>query len=40
MKLVSRAEWGAADPTGSYARISSTRGVKIHYEAPRSRTPC
>ncbi|WP_371500351.1 LysM peptidoglycan-binding domain-containing protein [Kitasatospora sp. NBC_00374] len=32
MKLVSRAEWGAAAPTGSYARITSTRGVKIHYE--------
>ncbi|MFJ1706816.1 LysM peptidoglycan-binding domain-containing protein [Kitasatospora sp. NPDC088346] len=32
MKLVSRAEWGAAAPTGSYAGISSTRGVKIHYE--------
>ncbi|GAA2746223.1 LysM peptidoglycan-binding domain-containing protein [Kitasatospora cinereorecta] len=32
MKLVSRSEWGATDPTGSYTRISSTRGVKIHYE--------
>ncbi|MEV8095198.1 peptidoglycan recognition family protein [Kitasatospora sp. NPDC085879] len=32
MKLVSRSEWGAAAPTGSYTRISSTRGVKIHYE--------
>ncbi|MFJ1706877.1 N-acetylmuramoyl-L-alanine amidase [Kitasatospora sp. NPDC088346] len=32
MKLVSRAEWGAAAPTGSYTRITSTRGVKIHYE--------
>ncbi|MFJ6776799.1 LysM peptidoglycan-binding domain-containing protein [Kitasatospora sp. NPDC091257] len=32
MKLVSRSEWGAAAPTGSYTRIGSTRGVKIHYE--------
>ncbi|MFD7450346.1 LysM peptidoglycan-binding domain-containing protein [Kitasatospora sp. NPDC059827] len=32
MKLVPRSEWGAAAPTGAYTRISSTRGVKIHYE--------
>ncbi|QKW22317.1 N-acetylmuramoyl-L-alanine amidase [Kitasatospora sp. NA04385] len=32
MKLVSRSAWGAAAPTGSYARISSTRGAKVHYE--------
>ncbi|MFI6447797.1 N-acetylmuramoyl-L-alanine amidase [Kitasatospora sp. NPDC050543] len=32
MKLVSRSEWGAARPTGSYIPVSSTKGVKIHYE--------
>ncbi|MFB8235507.1 LysM peptidoglycan-binding domain-containing protein [Kitasatospora purpeofusca] len=32
MKLVSRSEWGAAAPTGSYTRVGSTHGVKIHYE--------
>ncbi|MFC8722573.1 N-acetylmuramoyl-L-alanine amidase [Kitasatospora sp. NPDC057198] len=32
MKLVSRSAWGAVAPTGSYTRISSTKGVKIHCE--------
>ncbi|MBF8194397.1 N-acetylmuramoyl-L-alanine amidase [Nonomuraea sp. K274] len=31
MDLVSRKEWRAAAPTGSYTSVSSTRGVKVHY---------
>ncbi|MGW6499311.1 peptidoglycan recognition protein family protein [Nonomuraea angiospora] len=31
MKQVSRAAWNAASPTGTYTRVASTRGVKIHY---------
>lgn len=29
--LVSRAAWGARAPRGSYGRLTSTRGVKVHY---------
>jgi len=29
--LVSRAEWGARSPRGSYTPLRSTRGVKVHY---------
>ncbi|MEV0619612.1 N-acetylmuramoyl-L-alanine amidase [Nonomuraea sp. NPDC050404] len=29
--IISRKEWGAAKATGSYTRVSSTRGVKVHY---------
>jgi Putative peptidoglycan binding domain len=29
--LVTRREWGARQPRGSYSRLSSTRGVKVHY---------
>lgn len=29
--LITRKEWGARDPRGSYDRVSSTRGVKVHY---------
>ena len=31
MDLVSRRQWNAAAPRGAYTRISSTRGVKVHY---------
>jgi hypothetical protein len=33
--LVSRAEWGARAPRGSYTSLSSTRGVKVHYTGGR-----
>ncbi|WP_084516575.1 peptidoglycan recognition protein family protein [Microtetraspora niveoalba] len=33
--LVSRAEWGARAPRGSYTRLSSTKGVKVHYTGGR-----
>lgn len=29
--LVTRREWGAREPRGSYSRLSSTKGVKVHY---------
>ncbi|MGV9771320.1 peptidoglycan recognition protein family protein [Streptosporangium sp. NPDC003464] len=29
--LVTRREWGARPPRGSYGRLGSTRGVKVHY---------
>ncbi|GHH69382.1 hypothetical protein GCM10017673_19760 [Streptosporangium violaceochromogenes] len=29
--LVTRREWGAKEPRGSYGRLTSTRGVKVHY---------
>ncbi|MGC5010596.1 peptidoglycan recognition protein family protein [Streptosporangium sp. DT93] len=29
--LVTRREWGARSPRGSYSRLTSTRGVKVHY---------
>lgn len=29
--LVTRSEWGARQPRGSYSRLTSTRGVKVHY---------
>lgn len=29
--LVTRREWGARAPRGSYGRLSSTKGVKVHY---------
>ncbi|MFG1749863.1 peptidoglycan recognition protein family protein [Streptosporangium sandarakinum] len=33
--IVKRREWGARAPRGSYSRISSTRGVKVHYTGGR-----
>ncbi|WP_433423541.1 peptidoglycan recognition protein family protein [Microtetraspora malaysiensis] len=33
--LVSRAAWGARAPRGSYSRLTSTRGVKVHYTGGR-----
>ncbi|GIM99709.1 N-acetylmuramoyl-L-alanine amidase [Planomonospora venezuelensis] len=33
--LVSRREWGARKPRGSYTPINSTRGVKVHYTGGR-----
>ncbi|WP_176728562.1 hypothetical protein [Planobispora rosea] len=33
--LVSRADWEARAPRGDYTRLSSTRGVKIHYTGGR-----
>ncbi|GAA3139148.1 hypothetical protein GCM10010466_32890 [Planomonospora alba] len=33
--LVTRREWGARQPRGSYTQISSTRGVKVHYTGGR-----
>ncbi|MGW7001447.1 peptidoglycan recognition protein family protein [Streptomyces sp. NPDC054933] len=32
MLLVTRAEWGAVAPSGSYTVVNSTLGVKVHYE--------
>lgn len=29
--LVTRREWGAREPRGSYGRLTSTKGVKVHY---------
>ncbi|MBB2915122.1 hypothetical protein FHS43_006442 [Streptosporangium becharense] len=29
--LVTRREWGARSPRGAYGRLTSTRGVKVHY---------
>lgn len=31
MNIVTRKEWHAAAPAGSYLSVSSTRGVKVHY---------
>lgn len=31
MQLVTRAEWGAVAPTGTYAPLPAPRGTKIHY---------
>ncbi|MEV0968527.1 hypothetical protein [Microtetraspora glauca] len=33
--LVSRSEWGARAPRGSYSPLASTRGVKVHYTGGR-----
>ncbi|MDF5758206.1 N-acetylmuramoyl-L-alanine amidase [Spongiactinospora sp. TRM90649] len=33
--LVSREEWGARKPSGSYTALSSTKGVKVHYTGGR-----
>lgn len=33
--LISRREWGARAPRGSYTRLDSTRGVKVHYTGGR-----
>ncbi|WP_182886114.1 N-acetylmuramoyl-L-alanine amidase [Microbispora sp. H10885] len=33
--LVSRADWGARSPRGSYSSLASTRGVKVHYTGGR-----
>lgn len=32
MLFVSRAQWGAAPPSGLYTTVASTLGVKVHYE--------
>lgn len=31
MKLITRAQWGARDPKAPAARLSTTKGVKVHY---------
>lgn len=31
MDMVTRQEWGAVAPRGDYTRVSSTKGVKVHY---------
>ncbi|MCG5217526.1 peptidoglycan recognition protein family protein [Streptosporangium soli] len=33
--LVTRKEWGAHAPRGSYSSLSSTKGVKVHYTGGR-----
>lgn len=33
--LVSRQEWGARPPKGSYSTVRSTKGVKVHYTGGR-----
>ncbi|WP_239095349.1 peptidoglycan recognition protein family protein [Planotetraspora silvatica] len=33
--LVTRAEWGARAPKGSYSSLASTKGVKVHYTGGR-----
>jgi hypothetical protein len=33
--LISRDEWGARKPRGSYTDLSSTKGVKVHYTGGR-----
>jgi len=33
--LVTRRDWGARSPKGSYSTLSSTRGVKVHYTGGR-----
>lgn len=33
--LVSRADWGARAPRGSYSPLTSTKGVKVHYTGGR-----
>ncbi|RCG32004.1 N-acetylmuramoyl-L-alanine amidase [Sphaerisporangium album] len=33
--LVTRKEWGARAPRGSYSTVRSTRGVKVHYTGGR-----
>ncbi|MFO7252221.1 MAG: peptidoglycan-binding domain-containing protein [Actinomycetes bacterium] len=33
--LVSRREWGARSPKGSYTTLRSTKGVKVHYTGSR-----
>lgn len=35
IQLVSRKEWGARAPKGSYSKVSSTKGVKVHYTGGR-----
>ena len=49
MLFVSRAQWGAAAPSGQYTMVATTLGVKIHYEGtavpadlvlPQSHTLC
>jgi hypothetical protein len=32
MLFVSRAQWGAVPPSGSYTTVDATLGVKVHYE--------
>lgn len=32
MLFVTRAQWGAKPPSGSYTSVTSTLGVKVHYE--------
>ncbi|GAA3805298.1 N-acetylmuramoyl-L-alanine amidase [Sphaerisporangium flaviroseum] len=33
--LVSRADWGARAPRGSYTNLTSTKGIKVHYTGGR-----
>jgi hypothetical protein len=33
--LISRKAWGARSPRGSYTRLGSTKGVKVHYTGGR-----
>ncbi|MBO3751617.1 N-acetylmuramoyl-L-alanine amidase [Streptosporangiaceae bacterium NEAU-GS5] len=33
--LITRADWGARAPKGSYSTLASTRGVKVHYTGGR-----
>ncbi|MGI5270985.1 peptidoglycan recognition protein family protein [Nonomuraea sp. CA-218870] len=35
IELISRKAWGARSPRGSYTRLDSTRGVKVHYTGGR-----
>lgn len=35
IELVSRAEWGARAPKGSYSTLTSAKGVKVHYTGGR-----
>ncbi|MFF4989617.1 N-acetylmuramoyl-L-alanine amidase [Streptosporangium saharense] len=34
-EVISRAEWGAAKPSGAYTPLTRTRGVKVHYTGGR-----
>lgn len=35
IELISRKAWGARSPRGSYTRLDSTKGVKVHYTGGR-----
>lgn len=38
--LVSRLDWGARSPSGSYERVSANLGVKVHYTGSRVDPAC